>query len=324
MSGDSELESYSISELREELRSRQNLAKLAPGLQPAAKGGGGNSSLTLADSKAVAKTLTAKQKGIYGVDDRRDYYEFGNDLERTLAESVAALFRDEGVTSNGDGTSNLFTVPLSRSQGVCGGERFAEQPTGAFCTGFLVAPDVIATAGHCINETNVGTVRFVFGFRMTAAGKTSLTIPDKDIYSGKEMIGWMLNEGSGEDWSLVRLDRPVVDRTVLALRTSGRIADNAPVFVMGHPSGLPLKFADGSNVRDNTALTYFVANLDTYGGNSGSPVFGADGVVEGILVRGGTDYVSNGNCFISLVCPTTGCRGEDCTRITEVAEALSA
>ncbi|ESX03667.1 hypothetical protein X769_15555 [Mesorhizobium sp. LSJC268A00] len=324
MSEDIKLESYSISELREELRSREIFAKLAPGAQPDAKDGATKSVLASADSKAVVATLSAKQKGIYGVDDRKDYYEFVDDLERTLAESVAALFRDAGVTSNGDGTSSLFTIPLSRSQGVCGGERFAEQPTGAFCTGFLVAPDVMATAGHCINEANVGTVRFVFGFRMTDANNTTLNIPDKDIYSGKEMIGWMLNTGSGEDWALVRLDRAVPDRAVLGLRTSGRIADDAPVFVMGHPSGLPLKYADGSNVRDNTALTYFIANLDTYGGNSGSPVFGADGVVEGILVRGGTDYVANGNCFVSLVCPTSGCRGEDCTRITEIAEALSA
>jgi V8-like Glu-specific endopeptidase len=324
MSADTKLDAYSISELREELRGREIVAKLAPGVQPEPKDAAAKTPLASADAKVVVDVLSTKQKGIYGVDDRKDYYEFVNDLERSLAESVAALFQAERVTSNGDGTSKLFTLPLSRSVGVCGGERFSEQPTGAFCTGFLVAEDVIATAGHCINESNVGTVRFVFGYRMIAENTTQLTIPDQDIYSGKEMIGWMLNAGSGEDWALVRLDRPVPDRTVLALRTSGRIADNAPVFVMGHPSGLPLKFADGSNVRDNTALTYFIANLDTYGGNSGSPVFGADGVVEGILVRGGTDYVSNGNCVVSLVCPTTGCRGEDCTRITEIAEALSA
>ena len=60
-----------------------------------------------------------------------------------------------------------------------------------------------------------------------------------------------------------------------------------------------------------------MANLDTYGGNSGSPVFNAqNNKVEGILVRGETDFVSNGQCNVSLVCPSTGCRGEDVTRAT--------
>jgi V8-like Glu-specific endopeptidase len=324
MSMDLILDSYSVSQLREELRSRHVSAKAGPGIQVEAKDGAPKSALASADTKTVVKALSTKQKGIYGVDDRKDFYEFEGDLEKSLAESVAALFKDDDVNSNGDGTSALFTVPLSRSFGVCGGERFAQQPTGAFCTGFLVGPDLIATAGHCIDSSNVETVRFVFGFRMISAGEAALVIPDKDIYSGKEMVGWTLDPGTGEDWALVRLDRAVDDRPVLALRGSGRVSDDAPVFVMGYPSGLPLKFANGSNVRDNTPVTYFIANLDTYGGNSGSPVFSADGVVEGILVRGGTDYVPNGNCNVSLVCPTTGCRGEDVTRITELAESLSA
>ena len=66
-------------------------------------------------------------------------------------------------------------------------------------------------------------------------------------------------------------------------------------------------------------------HLDTYGGNSGSPVFNAaTHEVEGILVRGETDFTSNGTCNVSLVCPTSGCRGEDVTRATEFAGLLSA
>ena len=88
--------------------------------------------------------------------------------------------------------------------------------------------------------------------------------------------------------------------------------------MIGHPSGLPTKFAGGAAVRNNQQNAFFVANLDTYGGNSGSPVFNSNThAVEGILVRGETDFVQQGNCNVSLVCPSTGCRGEDCTRTTE-------
>ena len=95
--------------------------------------------------------------------------------------------------------------------------------------------------------------------------------------------------------------------------------------VIGHPVGLPAKVAGGAIVRDNTPNPFFVANLDTYGGNSGSPVFNSrTHRVEGILVRGERDFVARGNCTVSFVCPTTGCRGEDVTRITKLREPDSA
>ena len=52
------------------------------------------------------------------------------------------------------------------------------------------------------------------------------------------------------------------------------------------------KVAGGAKVRSNNNGVYFVANLDTYGGNSGSAVFNLQTrEVEGILVRGENDYV---------------------------------
>jgi hypothetical protein len=75
---------------------------------------------------------------------------------------------------------------------------------------------------------------------------------------------------------------------------------------MGLPSGLPLKLAGGASVSNNQPAAFVVANLDTYGDNSGSPVFNAaTQEVEGILVRGENDFGQQGNCSVSLVCPTT-------------------
>ena len=68
---------------------------------------------------------------------------------------------------------------------------------------------------------------------------------------------------------------------------------------------------------------YFVANLDTYGGNSGSAVFNAKtGVIEGILVRGENDYVYKGNCRVSNVCASDGCRGEDVTKLSAITATI--
>ncbi|HZO10808.1 MAG TPA: hypothetical protein VFB48_01705, partial [Nitrososphaeraceae archaeon] len=108
------------------------------------------------------------------------------------------------------------------------------------------------------------------------------------------------------------------------IRKSGKIPDTARVHVIGHPVGLPLKYAAGAQVRDNQSDLYIVCNLDTYGGNSGSPVINDDDPleIEGILVRGDTDFNQVGNCQRSNVCPNTGCRGEDVTRATEFANNL--
>ena len=72
---------------------------------------------------------------------------------------------------------------------------------------------------------------------------------------------------------------------------SGKVKTAQGVYVIGHPCGLPLKYVPDAEVRENAAASFFVANLDTYGGNSGSPVFNAqNNKVEGILVRRGDGF----------------------------------
>lgn len=147
-------------------------------------------------------------------------------------------------------------------------------------------------------------------------------INNEEIYRGAELIGREL-VANGADWSLVRIDRPVTNHRIARIRRSGKISDNQRVHVIGHPVGLPTKFAGGASVRSNQPDAFFVANLDTFGGNSGSPVFNSEThEVEGILVRGETDFASQGNCTVSLVCPSSGCRGEDCTRTTEFQQLV--
>jgi hypothetical protein len=308
------LASLPVADLLEELRNRHRTRFLFwPRL---------NRELRPFDDEALASALIGSQKLIYGVDDRSEVFQLppGPDLDD--ADSVVALFRAADISDNGDGTSTLRTVNFGAQHNLCASERFRHQPTGAFCSGFLVAPDTVATAGHCVNEGNVGNVRFVFGFRMRDETAAETAIANGEIYRGVAMVGHRL-EGNGPDWALVRLDRTVPNHRIVRIRRSGKVGEGQSVHIIGHPAGLPTKFAGGATVRDNGPEAYFVANLDTYGGNSGSPVFNSDThEVEGILVRGETDFVQQGTCQVSLVCPTTGCRGEDCTRSTEFANLV--
>ena len=97
-----------------------------------------------------------------------------------------------------------------------------------------------------------------------------------------------------------------------------------PLVVIGHPAGLPLKVADGANVRSiGLSGQHFVANLDTYGGNSGSAVLnGVTGDVEGILVRGEMDFIYQNGCRVSNRCLNDSCRGEDVTLFERVIPYL--
>ncbi|SFE82394.1 trypsin-like peptidase domain-containing protein [Blastococcus tunisiensis] len=264
-----------------------------------------------------------EQKVVYGVDDRRDLFEVTDPAVQRDADAVVALLRESHVRENGDGTCTIVAQRFADAEGLCAGERFGDQPVAAFCSGVLVAPDVVATAGHCLDDTTVGSTRFVFGFRMATATSAPGTVPSRDVYRGAALLGRALT-GDGADWALVRLDRAVTDHAVAPVRRAGRIADHQAVHVIGHPSGLPAKFAPGATVRDNGPADFFVADLDTYGGNSGSPVYNATShEVEGLLVRGETDFVDTGGCRVSLVCPTSGCRGEDVTRAPVFAALLS-
>jgi V8-like Glu-specific endopeptidase len=313
------LEKLSVEELLAELRARE--AKLSA--NTAVVDSEPSEELREFDSKTLVKALKDNQKVIYGTDDRLDIFQINDRSILSDADSVVALFTASDVTDNGNGTSNLRTQNFGVSNNLCPGERFREQPVGAFCSGFLVAPDIIATAGHCVKQDNVTTMRFVFGFRMLNASTAQTVLSNAEIYRGVSVIGRQ-EVGNGADWALVRIDRSVPNHRIAQIRRTGKIADNQAVHVIGHPVGLPMKVAGKAAVRSNASNAFFVANLDTYGGNSGSPVFNSNThEVEGVLVRGETDFVQQGSCNVSLVCPATGCRGEDCTRTTEFGNLVN-
>jgi V8-like Glu-specific endopeptidase len=159
---------------------------------------------------------------------------------------------------NQNGESRLQTTNFGDSQNLCESEKFREQPIGAFCSGFLVGPDLIVTAGHCVKNANdLTSTRFVFGYRMENENQAKTTVSNSDIYKGKEIVGRRQDLGNGSDWCIVRLDRPVENHSHFQnIRKSGKIPDAARVHVIGHPVGLPLKYAGGAWVRDEKKIQY--------------------------------------------------------------------
>ena len=111
---------------------------------------------------------------------------------------------------------------------------------------------------------------------------------------------------------MVKLDRSV-DRPVLPMAGSSAVYIGMPLGVIGHPSGLPQKIADGGRVKSLLEEgEYFVSSLDVFAGSSGSPVISLESYqVVGMLVGGEQDYwLTDGGCYTVKQCAGNG---EDCS-----------
>jgi Trypsin len=162
MTPQDDLSPFSAEDLLTELRSRASKARFGaevPGLES-------NEALSGFDTDVIARELYSKQEVIYGADDRQDIFTVADADIIADADSVVALFATADVVDNGNGTSTLQTQNYGVVRNLCAGEAFRDQPVGANCSGFLVAADMIATAGHCIDQGTLDDFRFVFGFRM--------------------------------------------------------------------------------------------------------------------------------------------------------------
>ena len=241
---------------------------------------------------------------------------------------TVAIMSISDLTPNGDS----YTVPTETlaswylntfGRPLCPDEPYLNQPNPALCSGFLVAPDIIATAGHCaVNQAYLNNIAVVFGFVMLDPVNAVTTIDASEVYLCTEIIARY--EADDADWALIRLDREVIGHMPIPVRRSGKVADNQALFTIGYPIGLPRKYAANADVQDNLSLSRFAANLDSYIGSSGSPIFNSNtNVVEGLLFDGNIDFVSDGGCDRSRVCPDSGCPDwEIITRTTEFSEYI--
>lgn len=258
---------------------------------------------------------------IYGQDGRVDVYQASEAL-KVLADSTVALIKNAELTQQG-ATTLIAGESFAQSYSLCTSEKFREQNTSAFCSGALVGPDTVITAGHCItSQSDCVNTSFVFGFAVKSAGVLPTQVNSSEVYRCREIVHRVL-ENSGLDYAVIKLDRVVTNHRPLKVRRSGEASVNDPLLVIGHPVGLPTKITTGGKVRSTANNKYYVTNLDTYGGNSGSAVFNAQTLeIEGILVRGEQDFVYQGGCNVSKVCSDDSCRGEDVTRISALRQYL--
>lgn len=290
----------------------------------------------------ASQVQAAQRKPIYGVESRHEVYE-AIPAHQEWARSTAVMVENYKFTPV-EGKSGVFDLrqlslkngyvyqprsfdDLEKNLKLCSDVKFGDQPIAGNCSGFLIAPDLIVTAGHCVDDFEIDACennKWVFDYNVDKTTQTAgLNIKNEDIYSCKKIVTWQKDYFTQLDYAIIQLDRRVIGRAPLKVRTNGVVPEKEPVLVIGSPGGLPTKVAADAYVRQNSNPIFFETNLDTFSGNSGSGVFNAKtGTIEGILVRGETDYEENvaKGCVEPKVCKMDECMGEDVTRVTSIPE----
>ncbi len=255
---------------------------------------------------------TSSFAAVFGVDDRVSIRpgSLGYDLSRSTA--VAVLSANFEPVSEGKIRLNVDKL----DQMFCPSVKFSKQISLSYaCTGFLVGPDLIATAGHCMvntgesrDETDLYCKSFSWLFDFNEATNTE-NVSSENHYTCKRVIYAVKDEGAPfRDFALVQLTRPVKGRTPFKL-SAAPIGKTETLSMVGHPFGLPAKLSRGARTLvNNPRRGSFLTSLDAFEGNSGSPVFNAKNEVVGILVGGtpSANTVTKGRCEVLNRCSDKG------------------
>lgn len=164
----------------------------------AAKSLSSNPALRHLSTWKLAKTLMFKTrkyriegtKGVWDLDNRKDFYQIEDEQIKKNANCVAAICMKDDLMADDNGHSSLRTKNFGETFNLCKGEPFYDQPiaAGRLCTGFLVKEDVIATAAHCLYGISLSQLRFLFGFKMLDSASPATQVPNKDIYQGIKVL----------------------------------------------------------------------------------------------------------------------------------------
>lgn len=253
--------------------------------------------------------------------------------EQAAADSTVVLVKRERVTQVDAQTARLQHE--SSWQPLCSDERFAALPRPGRCSGVKIGPRLVATSAHCVrNARQCADTSVVIGFPGRNGSVGSVDVPSRRVYQCESIVASRQPATIGErgaDWTIFQVDRDM-EGPDAALADSADVQPSVVTTVIGHPLGLP-SIVTRLGVVQVKASSYFIANSDTFVGNSGSAVFSAQSVedgaprVLGLLTGGQYDFVDsseNGqSCLKAKWCKGgPECLGDDVIYANDLKNAL--
>jgi len=215
-----------------------------------------------------------------------------------ISHGVVALVRPTLLGNPG----TLAASPTST------GDPFAEELTpeeliqmsyGIYCSGSLIAEDLVLTAYHCVDEQHAQ------GYRIQVGTYAQYTASEGTFRERHWRWHDIVSVDEDHDLAILRLsdNEPNAHR-----RGSLRLATSSPrtgehAYTMGHPRGLGWTLtygvvSQGSRMGDSAsesadphATRYVQSSAQAYYGNSGGPLLNSRNQIIGVVSRGGPFHI---------------------------------
>lgn len=202
-------------------------------------------------------------------------------------ESATSPQANNGVEGSPLGTESVIgadgrvqVTPTTRYPARAIGqiEGFDNVVGGYICTGWLIDQNTILTSGHCVHPPGTADNNVAESLEFFAGRDGPIDPqPGCDATSFFTPTAWSVNEREHADWALIQLDCTVGD-TVGWLGFFSVAGETALRFsqarVQGYPGDKPDGTQWGMTDRIETSKTKMVFyDIDTFGGQSGSPVW---------------------------------------------------
>ena len=279
-----------------------------------------NAILILLLSAFAELKLCIVKAGVMGLEDGRiEAFQLPTEWQEMAAATIAFVPAQHFSKSNEAGAtfwqSFFYGIALKNdpdfSPSVHPLHRFGSEPRIAMCTGFMVTSQLMVTAAHCLPEDgNLAGVKrdthLVSGLgyaneRALQDSPLDFKIDDERVNHMAEVLflGKAGSEQAGfdQDFALIKLAKPYLQLKPIRLKAEFAADYPAPLAILGHPLGLPLKADLTGKVAQKTdsKQKVMLSFLDTGGGNSGGPVFDLlSKEVVGLLVASTPDWSTCG------------------------------